>query len=80
MVLTAPQQRLLKYIATRLVRWVSLLELDQTRSLEPDDVITVPSLVGRGLLMHLPELQAVALTPVGEAIADELRYQETGKE
>lgn len=76
MVLTASQQRLLKYIATRWVRWVCLLELDQARSLEPDDVITVPSLVGRGLLMHLPELQAVALTPLGEAIADELRHHD----
>lgn len=74
--LTESQQRLLKYLATRLVRWVCLIELDQARSLEPDDVITVPSLVGRGLLMHLPELQAVALTPVGEAIADELRNQD----
>lgn len=43
--------------------WVSLLELE--RMLEPDDVLTVPSLVEAGLLEHRVGLRTVRATEAG---------------
>ena len=56
-------------------RWFNLVELDQIRLLERDDVVVLPSLIERGLVWHLASIQAVALTPAGSVLADEIRSQ-----
>jgi hypothetical protein len=68
--LTTEQLRVLKFCA-RSPGWISLLELETIKLLEPDDVVTVPSLVERNLLRHEAVIQAVAITPAGQVLADE---------
>ena len=74
--LTDAQKRLLTFMDARGSQWFTLVELDQTRLLEPDDVVTIPSLVERQLLMHMPALKTVALTASGTILADEIRSEE----
>jgi len=74
MILTSAQERVLtfldKYAANR---WVSLVELDQIRLLEADDVLTIPSLIEKKLLLYLEAIRAVTLTAAGAVLADEIR-------
>jgi hypothetical protein len=56
-------------------RWFALVELDQIRLLEPDDVVVLPSLIERKLVMHLATIQAVALTASGTTLADQIRSE-----
>lgn len=60
--LTPEQQRVLAYCADQ-AGWTSLVELE--RMLEPDDVLTVPSLVEAGLLEHRVTLGTVRATEAG---------------
>ncbi len=58
--LTPSQNRVLRYCREQ-IGWISLHELQM--NLEEDDVVTVPSLVGLGLLEHrfaLGTVKAVA--------------------
>lgn len=70
--LTEAQGRLLAFLDAY-PRWHTLADLDGIKLLEDDDVLTVPSLVERGLIYYLPTLRAVAITPSGEDAAQEFR-------
>ena len=64
MALTAEQTRLMKYLRERQGgRWVSLVELAETKLLEPDDDLFVPSLVALGLVEHRVQSAAIRATP-----------------
>ena len=69
--LTASQLRVLTFMREEGSGWVTLTVLDQSRILEDDDVLTIPSLIERGFLAHRPEWQLVSLTPAGQVFADE---------
>ena len=69
--LTEAQKRVLLHLA-KYPRWHSLVDLDQIRLLDPDDVLVVPSLIERGLVMHFPRHKAVAISESGQVIADEI--------
>lgn len=73
MKLTDPQKRILMFMDEFGPKWFTLLELNLNKLLEPDDVITVPSLIAHRLIWGLAALQAVALTPDGMTVAEDLR-------
>ena len=75
--LTFTQKRLLMFMGQWGPKWFPLVEIDQIRLLEDDDVLAIPSLIERGLVMHLAAIHAVALTAAGAVIADELRSAES---
>ncbi len=60
--LTPPQRRVLRFCA-EWPSWLSLLELSMV--LEPDDVVTVSSLVEAELLEHNVRLRTVRATEAG---------------
>lgn len=62
------QSRVLRYCAFRR-RWVALAELGAAIDLEPEDVLTVPSLVSRRLLLQTESLSLVRTTGLGEHYA-----------
>jgi hypothetical protein len=80
--LTEAQRRVLSFMDACGPRWFTLLELDRVRLLHAGDVLTVPSLIERVLLMSLalptsindirPNVM-VALTASGAVLADEIR-------
>lgn len=70
--LTEAQSRLLAHLDTY-PRWHTLLELDAILLLHEDDVVTVPSLVERGLIYHMRSLKAVAISPAGAVAAQAYR-------
>ena len=72
---TEAQARLLAHLDAYGPRWFHLVELDQVRLLEPDDVVVLPSLIERGLVMHMASIRAVALTAAGTTLADEIRSE-----
>ena len=72
---TEAQARLLAHMDAYGPRWFSLVDLDQIRLLEPDDVLVVPSLIERGLVTHMASIRAVALTAAGAALADQIRSE-----
>jgi hypothetical protein len=74
--LTEVQKRLLIHMDKFGPKWFSFIELDRVKLLRADDVVTVPSLIEHGLVMHLAVLKAVALTAAGTVIADETRSKE----
>lgn len=74
--LTDPQKRVLAFMDEFGPRWFTLTELDQIRLLQADDVVTIPSLIERHLVRHLPALQAVTLTAAGAVVADEIRSEQ----
>jgi hypothetical protein len=64
--LTPPQRRVLRFCA-EWPGWLSLLELSMV--LEPDDVVTVPSLVAATLLEHNVRLRIIRATEAGRVAA-----------
>jgi hypothetical protein len=70
--LSPAQGRLLAHLDAY-PQWHTLLELEAIRLLEEDDVLTVASLVERGLVYYFSALRAVAITPAGEDSAQEFR-------
>ena len=72
---TEAQARLLAFMDAHGPRWFTLIELDQIRLLEPDDVVVLPSLIERRLVMHMPAMKAVALSAAGATLADEIRSE-----
>lgn len=66
---TPAQVRVLRFLAAY-PTWHALIELDQIRLLESDDVLCIPSLIERHLVVkHRVELM-VRITPAGQAIAE----------
>lgn len=66
---TPEQARVLRCLA-KYPTWHTLVELDQIRLLETDDVLCVPSLVKRGWVDHRVSAGCVKITPVGQVIAE----------
>ena len=62
--LTDVQARILEFLR-KSGGWVSLLELDRVRLLLADDIVTVPALVGAGLVEHNAEYKAIRISAAG---------------
>ncbi len=62
--LTGARRRVLEFLAMR-QGWVWLVELDEVRRLQADDIVTVPSLVKDGLAEHRIEAKTVRITEAG---------------
>ncbi len=61
---TGARKRVLEFLAGR-QGWTPLVELDEVRRLQADDIATVPSLVEDGLIEHGAEAKAVRITEAG---------------
>jgi hypothetical protein len=70
--LTDAQKRVLRFMGPYGSRLFSLLELENIRLLQDDDVVVVPSLIEKGLVKCVGGRSVVALTPSGVVIANEL--------
>ncbi len=58
------RKRVLEFLAGR-NGWTPLVELDEVRRLQADDIATVPSLVEDGLIEHGAEAKAVRIAGAG---------------
>ena len=67
--LTQAQARVLIFCAN-FPYWHLLTELDLIKLLDPDDVLTVPSLIERKLLRYW-DIGAVTITSAGQVLAEE---------
>lgn len=61
------RKRVLEFLAGR-QGWTPLVELDEVRRLQADDIATVPSLVEDGLIEHGAEAKAVRITEAGRQV------------
>lgn len=68
---TAAQRRVLAFLA-RFPTYHALVELDQIRLLERDDILVLPSLLERGWIDHNVRLGAYRINAAGKVIAKEL--------
>ena len=61
---TGARKRVLQFLAGR-SGWTPVIELDEVRRLQADDIVTVSSLVEDGLIEHGAEAKAVRITEAG---------------